>query len=124
MFKQAEDENRLVTWIIRLIGVVAMAFGWYLTLQWIGVVGDIVPFLGGLLQAGAGIVAALVTAVLAPLVIAIAWMWYRPMVSLAVLAGGAAVAYGLRRIAKRRAAARPAAADAPTMSQATPAAPA
>jgi Transmembrane protein 43 len=124
MFKQAEDENRLVTWIIRLIGVVAMAFGWYLTLQWIGVVGDIVPFLGGLLQAGAGIVAALVTAVLAPLVIALAWMWYRPMVSLAVLAGGAAVAYGLRRIAKRRAAARPAAADAPTMSQATPAAPA
>lgn len=104
MFKEAERENMILTWAIRLLGVIFMALGWYLILSPIAVVGDLVPFVGSILDAGAGIVAVLLTAVLAPLVIAMAWLWYRPLVSLGILAAGAVIALGLRHWAKGRAA--------------------
>lgn len=107
MFKEAEFENQLFTWFLRLLGVVFMALGWYLILRPIAVVGDVVPIVGSILDAGAGIVALVVTAVIAPAVIAVAWLWHRPLVSLIVLAGGAALTLGLRELAKRRAAAKP-----------------
>jgi hypothetical protein len=44
----------------------------------------------------------LVTAVVAPIIIAIAWFWYRPLVSAGVLVVGFAVAYGIRTLAARR----------------------
>lgn len=123
MFRQAEFENQLLTWFLRLLGVVFMTLGWYLILRPIAVVGDLVPIVGSILGAGAGIVAFVLTAVIAPAVIAIAWLWYRPLVSLGVLAGGAAIAFGLRRLAQRRAAARPAV-PAPSSAVNAPAAPA
>ena len=48
----------------------------------------------------------------APIVIAVAWFWYRPLVSVAVLVVGFAIAYGLKVLAGRRKAARMAAAPA------------
>jgi Flp pilus assembly protein TadB len=48
------------------------------------------------------LVSLILTAVIAPLVIAIAWLWYRPLVSLAVIAIGAGVTYGLWMMAGRR----------------------
>lgn len=123
MFQEAELENQLLTWFIRFLGVVFMVLGWYLILRPIAVVGDLVPVIGSILDAGAGIVAFVLTAAIAPAVIAIAWLWYRPLVSLGVLAGGAALAFGLRELAKRRAAAKPAARAASAAANA-PAAPA
>ena len=41
------------------------------------VVADVVPFIGNVLSAGAGVVSLALTAVVAPVVIAIAWLWYR-----------------------------------------------
>ncbi|MGH6770823.1 MAG: TMEM43 family protein [Xanthobacteraceae bacterium] len=106
MFSAAQWENRILTWMLRLAGVLAMAFGFFLILNPLVVVADIVPFLGGVLSAGAGIVSLLLTAIIAPLVIAIAWFWYRPLVSAIVLAIGLAAAYGFRQWASRKAATR------------------
>ncbi|MEW6453624.1 MAG: TMEM43 family protein [Pseudomonadota bacterium] len=106
MFKEAEDENRILTWIIRLVGVVVMFIGLLLVLRPLVVVADVVPFIGNILGAGAGLVAAVVTAVVAPLVIAIAWLWYRPLVSIIAIAIGLGVAFGLRTLAARKSAAR------------------
>ena len=56
----------------------------------------------------------MLTAIVAPVVIAMAWFWYRPLVSVAVLAVGFVLAYGFKRWASQRAAARKArAAGAP-----------
>jgi hypothetical protein len=62
------------------------------------VVADVIPLVGDILGAGASLISFMATAVLAPLVIAIAWLWYRPLVSLIVIAVGAAVAFGLRML--------------------------
>ena len=106
MFAQAQRENRIMTWLLRLGGIIAMFFGFMLILGPLVVVADVVPFIGNVLQAGAGIVSAILTAIIAPVVIAIAWLWYRPLISIAVLVVGLGLAYGFKRLAARKAAAR------------------
>ena len=108
MFQAAEQENRIFTWILRIFGVIVMWAGWYLVLRPIAVVGDLVPFIGSVLAAGAGIAAFLLTAATAPVVMAIAWLWYRPLLSIGLIAAGGAVAYGIRVLAHRKAARVPA----------------
>ena len=112
MFKAAEEENRILTWVLRAVGVVAMFIGWMLMMRPLVVLADVIPFLGSVMGAGTGLVALLVTAVVAPVIIAIAWLWYRPLVSLGVLVVGGAVAYGIKVLAARRRAARAAPAPA------------
>jgi hypothetical protein len=106
MFKAAEHENTVMTWIIRAVGAAAMMLGFALILNPLVVVADVIPFIGNILGAGATLVALMATAVLAPVVIAIAWFWYRPLIGILVLAAGAAIAYGLRHLAHRKIAAR------------------
>jgi hypothetical protein len=113
MFKNAQAENKVWTWIIRVIGMFAMFLGFRLILNPLVVVADVVPFIGNLLGAGASLVSFIVTAVVAPLVIAMAWLWYRPLVSLIVIVVGAGVALALRMLAGRRAVGAQQAAPAP-----------
>jgi Transmembrane protein 43 len=112
MFKAAEADNRTLTWILRFVGAVLMFIGFGMILRPLVVVADLVPLIGDILGAGAGIVSLILTVIFAPLVIAVAWFWYRPFVAAAVIVGGLAVAYGLKRVAASRAATRRAAAGA------------
>jgi hypothetical protein len=106
MFKAAERDNVIFTWIIRAVGAIAMFAGFMLILSPLVVVADFVPMIGNILGAGASLVSLILTAVLAPIVIAIAWFWYRPLVGIAVLVAGGAVAYGLKHLAHRKVAAQ------------------
>ena len=109
MFAAAQRENRILTWILRFAGVFAMFIGFMMILTPLVVVADVVPFIGNILSAGSAIVSLVLTAIVAPVVIAVAWFWYRPLVSAAVLAVGLVLAYGFKRWASQRAAARKAA---------------
>jgi Transmembrane protein 43 len=111
MFKNAQAENSFWTWVFRFVGAFAMYLGFVLILSPLVVVADVVPFIGDILGAGASLVSFILTAAIAPLVIAIAWFWYRPLVGVLVLAIGAGVAYGLKMLAGRKVAARQAAAS-------------
>ena len=104
--RRGAGENRILTWMLRLAGVFAMFIGFMLILNPLVVVADVVPFIGNILSAGAGIVSLVLTAIVAPVVIAVAWFWYRPLVSAVVLAIGLVLAYGFKRWASQRAAAR------------------
>jgi hypothetical protein len=109
MFAAAQRENRILTWILRFAGVFAMFIGFMMVLAPLVVVADVVPFIGNILSAGSAIVSLVLTAIVASVVIAVAWFWYRPLVSAAVLAVGFVLAYGFKRWASQRAAARKAA---------------
>jgi hypothetical protein len=110
MFKQAERENMILTWVLRLGGTLAMWFGAFFVLRPLVVVADVVPLIGSVLAAGAGLVALAFTMIVAGIVIALAWFWYRPLVGLLALAIGLAAGVAVHRVAARRAAARPGAA--------------
>jgi hypothetical protein len=102
MFKAAQDDNRLWTWLIRAGGCVLMFIGFGLIMGPLGVLGDLIPFIGDIVRAGTGLIGLLLTAILAPIVIAIGWLFYRPVVAVGILVIGAIVAYGVIRIARQR----------------------
>jgi hypothetical protein len=109
MFSDAQRDNVIWTWVLRFVCAFIMFIGFKLILDPIVIIADVVPFIGNLLGAGAALVAFIVTAVIAPVVIAVAWLWYRPLVSIIVLAVGAGLALGLRMLASRRTSAQQAA---------------
>jgi hypothetical protein len=112
MFKDAQDNNRLWTWLIRLGGCVLMFIGFLLIMNPLAVLADVIPILGGIVGAGTAVVAFLCTAALAPVVIAIAWFAYRPVVALITLVVGGALVAGGITLARRRKAGKTAAAHA------------
>jgi hypothetical protein len=109
MIRQAEQTNMLMTWGMRLGGALLMMVGFGMILAPLRVVADVIPVLGSVVGFGTGMVGFLLTAILAPLTIAVAWFAYRPVVGAIVLAAGVAVAVGVGWFARRR---RPAAAAA------------
>nr|WP_314072825.1 TMEM43 family protein [uncultured Roseococcus sp.] len=109
MFQQAQDDNALMTWLVRLLGVILMFAGWALVFNPLKVLSDVIPPLGAVVGFGTGALALVLTALVAPVVIAVAWLVYRPLVGIAILVVGAAIAFGIARLRRgRRPAAQPA----------------
>lgn len=110
MFSDAVAANKAVTWLLRVAGLLLLALGFSLVLAPLGVLADVLPFLGSVVRFGTGLIALALAALLGAATIALAWLYYRPMLSLAILAGGAAVAvvlFWLRRSKAQPAAAAP-----------------
>jgi hypothetical protein len=91
MFAAAQSENVMRTWIVRIVGFFMFFGGLSLILKPISTLGAVVPFLGNLLGFGLNLVSGLISFILTFLVIAIAWIFYRPILGIALLAiaGGA-----------------------------------
>ncbi|MBB4065876.1 TMEM43 family protein [Gellertiella hungarica] len=114
MFKDAEDLNVIITWLIRAGGLLLMFFGFAMTFSILSVLADIVPLIGSIVAFGTGTLALVLTLLWGPFVIAIGWFAYRPLLALAILAGGALLA-GLFWYLRKGRAAAPAAAAPQTL---------
>jgi hypothetical protein len=93
------------TWILRFIGFLMMSIGVGLVLSPLAVLGDVIPFVGGILQTGVFLVAVMVAVPLALLTIAVSWVFARPLVGipLLVLAVGGVVAIFVMNANKKKA---------------------
>ena len=109
MFADAQSANAMLTWALRVAGLVLLAIGFSMLLAPLGVVADVIPPLGSLLRMGTGIVAMLFAVLVGFVTIAIAWFWYRPVLSLIIIAIAVAIAAVLIVIGRSRAKATPAA---------------
>lgn len=96
MFQTAHDDNATITWILRGAGLFCMFLGLSLLLKPISVFADVVPFIGTVAEAGISIVSLLVSIVLSFVTIAIAWIFYRPIVGIALLVAAVGVLWLLR----------------------------
>jgi hypothetical protein len=104
MFKSARTSNRILTWVLRAAGFLAMFLGFVLVLRPISVVGSVIPFVGSILAAGAGFVAFFCALALSLTTIALAWLAYRPLLGGGLLAlAVASVVLLLRRRRQPRA---------------------
>lgn len=110
MFKDAQDSNRTMTWLFRLGGCIAMFIGFSMIMGPIRMLGAVLPILSQLFQLGTGLIALVLTAIVAPVTIAIAWFAVRPVTAVIVLAAGLAVAFGLVKLRKGKSNAAPPAA--------------
>ena len=124
VFKAAEDENAMLTWILRGLGFLMIWGGFGAIFKPISVLADVIPLFGDIAESGISIISGLLAAVLSFGVIAIAWLFCRPLIGILLLVLMGAAIFGIiTLIAKVRAAkkakAAPAAEPAP---EATPAA--
>ncbi|MDD9302720.1 MAG: hypothetical protein HUK40_10465 [Desulfobacter sp.] len=102
MFKNAQSANTLLAWGLRCLGVFLMMIGFFLLFNPLSVIADVVPFIGNIVEFGIGIIAFLLTLILSAIVIAIAWIFYRPVIALLILTGAVVVAFLAVRAKKRQ----------------------
>ncbi|ESX10581.1 TMEM43 family protein [Mesorhizobium sp. M0179] len=107
MFADAVSANTLITWLLRGGGLLLLTIGFALFLSPIGVILDIIPFLGSMARMGTGIIAFVLAILVGTVTIAIAWFWYRPLLAVAILAAGVIAAVIVYRIGRSRKAAAP-----------------
>lgn len=110
MFKAAADANNIITWIVRGVGLVLLVVGFALVTGPLSVIASVVPFLGSIVGFGTGIISWIMGLSIGTLTIAIAWFFYRPLLSLLIIAVGAALVFGIIQLGKARARSKPAAA--------------
>jgi hypothetical protein len=101
MFANAQRVQDMWTWGLRLGGFVLMALGIALIFQPLVVFADVLPIAGNILSMGVAVFAALVALPLTLITIAIAWIVYRPVLGISLLAG-AVVLLGLMFTLRRR----------------------
>ena len=106
MFATARKNNAMLTWLLRLVGFLAMYIGLGMVFKPLSVLADVLPILGDIVGIGTGIVAGLIAFVCAVITIAIAWITYRPVlgITLLVLAVAGIVLLIMKRRAKAAAA--------------------
>ena len=115
MFATAERQNTLLTWGLRLAGLLLMAFGFSRLLRPLVVFADVLPPVGSLVGAGVGFVSFLLAAVISLLTIAVAWVVYRPLLGVTLISLAVAVTvYLVVRARRATPVAAPAGAPAPT----------
>ena len=91
MFAAAQSANVVMTWVLRLVGFMMIFGGLNLLIGPLRVVGQRVPFIGGLFGAGLSLVTFLIAAAASLFIIALAWLTARPLLGvLLLLLGGAA----------------------------------
>lgn len=113
MFEAAQSENTVITWVIRAAGLAGLFIGFALMLSLLGIIADVIPFVGSIVRFGTSLVAFILALLIGPLVIAIAWFAYRPLLSIAILAAGLAIAAAIVFLRRGKAATSPAAASTP-----------
>lgn len=81
MFEAAEAANTTTTWILRFVGLMVMFTGLKMIVKILSVLADVVPFFGNIVGGGTSLIAFLVALILSLLTIAVAWVFYRPLLS-------------------------------------------
>lgn len=111
MFANAQSANTMMCWIIRIVGIALMFFGLSAVFRPLSVLADVLPILGDIVGIGTGFVAGVIALVCGLTTIAIAWIFYRPVLAIILLAAVAGLIFLLmkKRAARKAAAAAPAA---------------
>ncbi|MEY2576092.1 MAG: hypothetical protein QOF80_1579 [Verrucomicrobiota bacterium] len=108
MFAHAQAANRTLTWILRAVGFAAMFFAGLLVLGPISAMARILPFLGSIVELGFAIVSFFLSAIVSLIVIAMAWIVYRPILGIALIVTAIACIVMLKRLHTKRVATAPA----------------
>lgn len=115
MFQKAQDDNAVMTWILRAVGFVVMFLGIFMIFRPIAVFADVIPLVGTMLGAGIGFFSFLGAASLSFVTIAVAWVFVRPVLGITMIVIALAAVIWLLRVGSRKKAARAAGTAPPLM---------
>ena len=105
MFNKAQSANNTMTWILRIIGFLMMLIGLSMVFKPLSVLADVLPIAGNIVEMGTSVVSFLIALPCWLIVIAIAWIFYRPVLGIILLAIACAViVYLLKKRKKNKSA--------------------
>lgn len=102
MFDSSESDNTFLTWAVRFGAFLLMWFGLSRILAPIRVIGDVLPLIGRILGAGIGFVTFIIAAILTFITVALAWIFFRPLIGLVLLAIAALFFFGGFKAIKKK----------------------
>lgn len=105
MFEGAHKDNKMWTWILRIIGVLVVIGGIKSMFGLLVNLFAVLPFLKNVVNAGIGLVCFIVGLVWSLLIVAIAWIAYRPVLGIVLLVVAGALIYFLVSSSKKKKAA-------------------
>ena len=85
MYGDAHSSNSTMTWILRLVGVFLVYLGLKMVVGPLEVIASVVPLLGSIIGAGTGLVSILLGGAWSLVIVAIAWLRFRPLIGGAML---------------------------------------
>jgi len=101
MFADSQSENVILTWVIRAAGILGLFIGFALIFRIFSVIGDVIPFVGSLIGFGTGLISFVLAIAVGVTVIAIGWFAVRPLLSLGLLLGVAAIVFAYSRFVRK-----------------------
>jgi hypothetical protein len=85
MFADAHSSNSTWTWVLRLLGIILVMGGLRSMFSILPTLFKVLPFLGNIVGAGVGLVCTVAGGAWALIIIAISWLWYRPLIGIIFL---------------------------------------
>lgn len=98
MIKIMENENELITWILRAVGTLLMVVAVGMVFKPLEVLADVIPMLGDFVGWGTGIFAFVIGVAMSLFVVSIAWFYYRPLYGILLIVAGVALVMGVRML--------------------------
>ena len=105
MFASARANNSFITWLLRLGGFLLMFIGISCILKPLSVLADVLPILGDIVELGMGLVAFVLALILSLVTIAVAWLFYRPVLAILLLVAAGGLVFWIVRSRRAKAAA-------------------
>ena len=97
MIKHQRDTEKLITWLLRGLGLILMWMGFCLVMGPLRALANVLPFLASVAGFAIAVVALALTLPIGLGTIGIAWLFYRPIMGLILLAVGIGASYVLVR---------------------------
>jgi hypothetical protein len=96
MFKHEQSFNTMLTWVLRLVGFLMMFIGLIFIFGVLSTLAAFLPFLGDIVGFIGALVSFIVAATLSLMIIAIAWIVYRPLLGITLLVIAGSLLYFLK----------------------------
>ena len=84
--EQSESANSVLTWLFRLVGLVIVFFGYKGVFDIVVTLLKVLPFLAKIANVGVSIVCGVLGLAWSLIIIAIAWLFYRPILAIILIA--------------------------------------
>lgn len=85
IFEEENESNTMWTWILRIVGILLVISGFKSLFSFLETLLKVVPFLSSIFAFGVGIICTIVGIVYSLIVIALAWIFYRPVLGIILL---------------------------------------
>ena len=86
MIATAKSNNKMLAWALRILGIILLYAGFKGIFGILDTLAKVLPFLSSIVGLGTSIVAGVLAIALGLVIIAIAWIWYRPLLGILLLA--------------------------------------